>query len=298
MLNSDSFPNTLHININTNIPGFSHKNYDMLMSVPNETTKISEICFNPLIQLNKSIIKTIPENIRTKEFFDKDLFQSLIYSHGNQEKNKSLIDATNDGFVDNNIEITLNTLFPNMGHFYINEQVYTIADLQWTKGDWKIDVKPMKFIDLFDKNIHLSVKNKRIYNNIIKNKIKKGEKQLEKLPEDIIYGPNYDREDEDDLANLNNTKKGGNKINSVSSKKESLLSYYITIELFLQKGDTITKEQFKKIKCEQKWNAVRKSYAKFTRKKYVIKPVYDKEPFSKKKNNKTAKIIKKKNSIK
>ena len=67
-------------------------------------------------------------------------------------------------------------------------------------------------------------------------------------------------------------------------KEESMLSYYITIELELKKGDTISKEDMKKIKCRTKWNAVRKSYAKFTKKKYVIPPVYE--------NSKTSKTLK------
>ena len=56
-----------------------------------------------------------------------------------------------------------------------------------------------------------------------------------------------------------------------------MLSYYIIIDLELQKGDTITDEQIKKAKCRQKWNNVRKSYAKVTNKKYVIPPDYDDE---------------------
>ena len=58
-------------------------------------------------------------------------------------------------------------------------------------------------------------------------------------------------------------------------KEESLLSYYITIELLLHEGESITDKEMSKIKCGQKWNEVRKAYAKFTRKKYVIKPTYN-----------------------
>ena len=87
---------------------------------------------------------------------------------------------------------------------------------------------------------------------------------------------------------LSSTLKGGAK------EEKSLLSYYITIDLELQKGEMISKEQAKEIQCRQKWNAVRKAYAKFTKKKYVIPPVYD---YSNKKtggknNNKTRKSLK------
>jgi len=79
------------------------------------------------------------------------------------------------------------------------------------------------------------------------------------------------------LISSNNLKGGAS-----ASKEDSLLSYYITIELALHKGETITDKEMSKIKCGQKWNEVRKAYAKFTRKKYVIKPTYTR-------NNKTMK---------
>ena len=60
-----------------------------------------------------------------------------------------------------------------------------------------------------------------------------------------------------------------------AEKEESMLSYYITIELLLHEGETITDKEMSKIKCGQKWDEVRKAYAKFTRKKYVIKPTYN-----------------------
>ena len=43
----------------------------------------------------------------------------------------------------------------------------------------------------------------------------------------------------------------------------------------LQKGTSLNKKQISDAKCRQKWNAVRKAYAKFTDKKYIIPPVYD-----------------------
>ena len=43
----------------------------------------------------------------------------------------------------------------------------------------------------------------------------------------------------------------------------------------LQKGTSLSEEQLSDAKCRQKWNAVRKAYANFTGKKYVIPPVYE-----------------------
>ena len=60
-----------------------------------------------------------------------------------------------------------------------------------------------------------------------------------------------------------------------NNKEESLISFYITIDMELQKGKTLSKEQLSNIKCIKGWNKVRKSFADFTGKKYVIPPVYD-----------------------
>ena len=43
----------------------------------------------------------------------------------------------------------------------------------------------------------------------------------------------------------------------------------------LQKGTTLSKEQISNIKCIKGWNKVRKSFAEFTGRKYVIPPVYE-----------------------
>ena len=43
----------------------------------------------------------------------------------------------------------------------------------------------------------------------------------------------------------------------------------------LQKGITLTKEQISNIKCIKGWNKVRKSFADFTGRKYVVPPIYE-----------------------
>jgi hypothetical protein len=58
-------------------------------------------------------------------------------------------------------------------------------------------------------------------------------------------------------------------------KKESTqIAYYITIDMELQSGTTLTEEDKKNIKCRIKWNAVRKAYAEFTGQPYTIAPLY------------------------
>jgi len=180
-----SVPNELKITINTNIPGFQTIKYKPYMTLPNDRNDGS-VKFNPLVKLNPSIIKSLPSNIQVSEFFNKGLFQSLINSHG-LVKAKTLIEATNDGYVDNNINITLETLFPSNGIIYINKQPYAIADVQWTKGDWRIDKKIQQIPQLESSRI----RDPYLYNSVVKDEIISGENELQQLPNDVIYGANY-----------------------------------------------------------------------------------------------------------
>jgi hypothetical protein len=58
---------------------------------------------------------------------------------------------------------------------------------------------------------------------------------------------------------------------------KSNIAYYITIDMELHPGTSLTPEELKHVKCRQKWNAVRRSYADFTGKTFVIPPVYQSE---------------------
>jgi hypothetical protein len=183
--NNGPIPNELKITINTSIPGFQNIRYKPSMTLPKD--KVDEtIQFNPLIKLKPSIIKSLPKEIQIKEFFNKGYFQSLINTHGLTNA-KTLLQATNEGFVDNNIQVTLDTIFPTNTILYINKQPYVIADVQWTKGDWKIDKKIQQLPDIDSSRIN----DPYIYNAIVKDEIISGEKELETLPKNLIYGANY-----------------------------------------------------------------------------------------------------------
>jgi hypothetical protein len=180
-----SVPNELKITINTNIPGFQTIKYKPYMTLPNDRSDGS-VQFNPLVKLKQSVIKSLPPNIQVSEFFNKGLFQSLINSHG-LVRAKSLLEATNEGYVDNNINVTLDTLFPSNSVIYINKQPYAIADVQWTKGDWKIDKKIQEMPQLDSTRI----RDPYLYQTVVKDEIISGENELNQIPNDIIYGPNY-----------------------------------------------------------------------------------------------------------
>ena len=180
-----TIPNELKITINTSIPGFQKVTYTPNMTIPDISKDENTIQFNPLVKLDQSIINKVPEKLRKKEFFNKGLFQSLI-NFNHPKPVKSLAYATDSGIVDSNIKTTLNTLFPENSVIYINKTPYTIADVQWSKGNWKIDTKykPVE-IDIS------KVSDPHLYKRMVQEKIKSGEQQLDSLPEVVVYGSGY-----------------------------------------------------------------------------------------------------------
>ena len=178
-------PNQLNVIINTSVPGYQKIEYKPYMTIHDISKDDKKIMFNPLFKLNKSYVDKVPENLRKKQFFNKGLFDSLL-NFTNGTKTDSLLQATRNGLVDNNIKITLDAIFPENSVLYINKKPYTIADFQWSKGNWKIDTKIKKF--QLDSS---KITDPALYQTVIKDEIISGEKQLQSLPPGIIYGTNY-----------------------------------------------------------------------------------------------------------
>ena len=185
-------PNSLTITINTSVPGYQTIKYKPDMTIKNIDKDEKTIWFDPLVPLEQSVINKVPENIRVLEFFNKGLFESLINAHGNK-KQITLDQAKKSKIIDNNIQITLNNLFPTNGILYIKGEPYAIADIQWTRSDWKIDRK-IKEIPQVDIN---KISDPITYNAIIKNELQEANRQLHKLPKDLIYGSNFNKETEE-----------------------------------------------------------------------------------------------------
>ena len=170
-----TIPNELIININTSVPGYQKLRFKPSMIIKNISNDDSTVRFNPMIKLSKSIIDKVPENLRKKQFFNKGLFDSLInYTNGYPAKN--LNQATREGYVDNNIKVTLASILPDNSVIYIGGNPYVIADLQWTSGSWKIDTKKKK--EQYDIS---KITDPKLYQAIVKDEIISGEEQLQNL---------------------------------------------------------------------------------------------------------------------
>ena len=76
-----------------------------------------------------------------------------------------------------------------------------------------------------------------------------------------------------------------NMVNKNQEYDPSKLAYSINIYMELYPGTSIPEDELKKLQCTSKWNAVRKAWADFTGKPYVIKPVYSMLDKNKTQNN-------------
>ena len=192
-----TIPNSLNITLNTSIPGEQVIKYKPSMSI--QDIKETTVLFNPLIKLNASVMNKIPSDKLQLEFFNKGLFHSLNNLNINT-KVDSLEKATKDGYIDNNIQITLNILFPINSIITINKESYIIMDVQWTKGDWKITPTSIPLPKLNDKNIN----SPNIYNNVFE-EIKQREDKLQQIPDDIKYGVNVKQVEKKEALSKNIT---------------------------------------------------------------------------------------------
>jgi hypothetical protein len=144
-------PRLIFIRVKTNVPGYQSFTFKPFMTVPSMKDEkfIKEngnnVYFYALKKLDKELIIKLPDNASV--FFEKSLFKCLLNFHGNQ-KEKTIDYATEYGYVDANIQILLDTLFPKdrTGKFYIQTKndvlvPYTVVSTMWTKGDWMLDGK-------------------------------------------------------------------------------------------------------------------------------------------------------------
>jgi hypothetical protein len=146
-INKKTIPDSLIIYIKTRIPNYYKLTYDPKMSIP--TTKSHTVYFDPLVKYYSDEVKNLPsKDLIISQFFEKGQFESMINrilsSFKHMQRVRTLEEATDEGIIDNNIRITLNTLFKNNNILEIGKQPYTIVSSNWNAGDWKIDEKPIE----------------------------------------------------------------------------------------------------------------------------------------------------------
>jgi len=165
----DKVPNSLIIYIKTRIPNYYKINYEPFMTVPK--TKSDTVYFDPLVKYYEGPIKSIPPNAPKNtiytQFFEASEFDTMINrtlsDFRYMQKPKTLQQSFDDKIIENNLKITLKTLFKPNTLFYINNKPYTIVGSHWKDSDWQIDKKPIEkllnqFYNLTPKELELEAK--------------------------------------------------------------------------------------------------------------------------------------------
>jgi hypothetical protein len=149
-LKAENVPNSLIIYIKTRIPNFYKLNYDPTMTVPE--IKSHTVYFDPLVKYYENPLKSIPsgapKDALYSQFFEATEFDSMINrilsDFRYMQKPRTFKQAYNEHIIDNNIMLTLKTLFKPNNLFYINKKPYTIVGTHSTPTDWQIDKKPLE----------------------------------------------------------------------------------------------------------------------------------------------------------
>ncbi len=177
-------PSSLVIYMKTNLPDLYSLTYRPDMSVPKD--KDTTIQFNPLVKLYKPVVDNNPnikmdKNGLFTQFFNKKQFDTLINTTLSNFKymqpKRTLEQAKQEGIIDNNIEIILNTLFKEGNVLYLNNKPYTILGKKWVLGDWQIDKKPIDSKDFYASTLNME----------------NAEKELNSIPEDLRQGSMYSK---------------------------------------------------------------------------------------------------------
>ena len=161
-LQNGLYPKKLSIILKTNISGHTHMEYKSNMSLRN--SNVDYTFFNQLIKLNESVVNdntvypngivpevaykngvphtiytsTVPDTILQK-FLNKDTFMKLLDALlKDKQQIVTLKDSCENDYINNNIRITLNTLFHDNNNFYIDNKPYKIVNYQWNEGDWHV----------------------------------------------------------------------------------------------------------------------------------------------------------------
>lgn len=254
-----SIPTTLTIYINTSIPGSQFIKYNPTMTIPNIDSK--NVYFNPLIKLSQKIIDKTPKQDTVSQFFEKGLFKTLMIRSEQFTKPRTLRQAVEKGFIDNNVEITLKNIFKPNSLFYINGQPYTIYSFDWEKGNWKIDTKISEVPTTYKGQYGINTVN---YRTIMEEQLRKAKQELNSLPKDLTQGSAV--KEAPSVTSLQPV--------IVSSKPTSNLSYYIDITLNLYPGKEIPLTERPSIGCRNTKHKLNKAWADLLGKTYSLQPHY------------------------
>ena len=141
----EKHPNSIIFYIESNLYSF---NFIPQMLVPD--IKSETVFINPLVEYTRRGIRDIPDGApKTKvlsQFFIANEFEMMINrilsDFTSMQRKRTYKEAKDNGVIDTDIELTVNTLFKTNNVLYIGGKPYTIITHRYHKGDWDTDKKP------------------------------------------------------------------------------------------------------------------------------------------------------------
>ena len=141
----EKHPNSIIFYIESNLYSF---NFIPQMLVPD--IKSETVFINPLVEYTRRGIRDIPDGApKTKvlsQFFIANEFEMMINrilsDFTSMQRKRTYKEAKDEGVIDTDIELTVNTLFKTNNVLYIGGKPYTIITHRYHKGDWDTDKKP------------------------------------------------------------------------------------------------------------------------------------------------------------
>ena len=128
----------------TTVPGYQNMQISPSMfGLPKDkSTRDKVIRINPTVKLSQSAVNMSPEEDRKRQFFDYGLFYTLNSRAANQElmgiSNISFKKSVKSHIIDNNIKITIDTLFAPGTVIYLGSEPYTVYSATFDETKWRL----------------------------------------------------------------------------------------------------------------------------------------------------------------
>ena len=128
----------------TTVPGYQNMQISPSMfGIPKDKSRREKIIrINPTVKLSRSVVNMSPEEDRKRQFFDYGLFYTLNSRAANQElmgiSNISFKKSVKSHIIDNNIKITIDTLFAPGTVIYLGSEPYTVYSANFDETKWRL----------------------------------------------------------------------------------------------------------------------------------------------------------------
>ena len=204
-------------------------------------------------------------------YYNNAHFNLIVFNTTNNNSDSNKIILNKKVIFDRNYSIDklpIYILFSIFGAFYMNIRNNT------DKLNFTFFPKLMQnFENIIYKNLYNKLDYKKFFYPVFKLYFPSS---LLKLPYNKLKYSKDINEENTLVGGLSSTTYAYKMMKKDENIDSNQLSYYITIEMELQQGTSLTPEEMKNYKCRQKWNSIRKAYANFIGKPYIIPPVYEK----------------------